>query len=135
MGTNKLHAVTLAGWDRLITTLSTNTAALPDLEKARTDLQKKMEEARALIGVQGTHPAAKQDATKRIAQVMDDGRQLATFLRSGVKQRFGKESEKVIEFGVKPFRSKRRASSPQPPTKQPPEPPATGGSSGPTTTG
>lgn len=137
MGTNKLHAVTLAGWDRLISTVSTNAAELPDLEKARTDLQKKMEEARALIGVQGTHQAAKQDATKRIAKVMDEGRQLATFLRSGVKQRFGKESEKVIEFGVKPFRSKRRTASPapQPPTNQPPEPPATGGSSGPTTTG
>jgi len=133
MGTNKDHAVQLARWEALLASIAANAAELPQLEAARTDLQRKMAEIQALQAQQGQHQAAKQDATKQIATAMKEARQLATFLGSGVKQRFGKESEKLIAFGLQPFRSKRRGPAEAPaPTPQDPAPPA-GSVSGPKT--
>src|SRR5258706_15388727 len=108
MGTNREHAVRLAQWEGLLTSVVANAAELPALEAARTDLQKKMEEIQALRVQHGLHQAAKQDALKKIASAIKEAQQLAAFLRTGVRQRFGKESEKLIEFGVPPFRSRKR---------------------------
>lgn len=127
MGTNKEHAVQLAQWESLLTSIAANAADLPQLELARTDLQKKLEEIQALRTLQGVHQAAKQDAVKKIAATIKEGKQLAVFLRTGVRQRFGKESEKLIEFGVPPFRGRRRTSA-TPPSESPV--PATGAAHG-----
>jgi hypothetical protein len=126
MGTNKQVAVFVSDWERLIATLAANASELPDLEKGRVDLQKQLEEIQAQIAAQGTHQAAKQEASKRIALAFKEGRQLAAFLRSGVKQRYGKDSEKVVEFGIPPFRTKRRT-TPAKPEPLEPAAPAIGG--------
>jgi len=108
MGTNKEHAVRLAQWEALITSLAASAAELPELEAARIGLQQKMESIQALRVQHGQHQAAKQDALQKISNEIKEGRQIVAFLRAGVKHRFGKESEELIQFGVPPFRSKRR---------------------------
>jgi hypothetical protein len=135
MGTNKGYAVFLAAWETLVNAATTNATVLPQLEKPRTDLQAKLVEIRTLIGEQGLHQASKQDAGKRVAKAIKEGQQLAAFLRSGIREHFGKESEKVIEFGFAPFRSKRRAPATTPAPPPTPEPPATDDTSGSTTKG
>jgi len=114
MGTNKDHAVQLTRWEALSASIAANAADLPQLETARTDLQRLMEEIQTLQAQKGQHQAAKQDATKRIVTAVREARQIAAFLNSGVKQRFGKESEKLIGFGLTPFRSRRRTATPAP---------------------
>jgi hypothetical protein len=66
--------------------------------------------------------ATKQEATKRLQAVLVEGRKLATFLRSGVKQRYGDRSEKLVEFGLAPVRPKAKATAEQKPTVTPPPP-------------
>ena len=67
--------------------------------------------------------ASKQDLSKQLRVVITEGDRLATLMRSAIKQHYGIRTEKVAEFGVKPFRGKpRKSKSPVPET---PEPPAT----------
>ena len=123
MGLNKRNAVHIAEWERLIASLEANAAELPHLEASRIELQQKLQQIQALSGEQAMHQAAKQEASKGVASAIQEGRHLATFLRTGAKQRFGKESEKMVEFGIAPYRgNKRRLPS------ETPEPPAPPGS-------
>lgn len=55
-----------------------------------------------------TAPATKQETTKRLRTLLAEGRKLATFLRAGVKQRYGNRAEKLVEFGLAPLRPKVR---------------------------
>lgn len=135
MGTNRQNAVYLAAWEALVKAVTANATALPQLDQPRANLQQKVEEIRGMIGEQGQHQAAKQDASKRIDKAITEGQQLAAFLRSGIRQHFGKDSEKIVEYGLAPFRGNRRASAPTTAPKPTPEPPATGDSSGSTTKG
>ncbi|HEX7185186.1 MAG TPA: hypothetical protein VF756_25395 [Thermoanaerobaculia bacterium] len=47
-----------------------------------------------------------------------EGRKLATFLRTGVKQHYGNRSEKLAEFDLQPFRGRKSQATP-PPEKRP----------------
>ena len=69
----------------------------------------------------GILDATKQDA-KRLQWLLAEGRKLATFLRGGVKQRYGDRSEKLVEFGLAPFRAKAKAKTEQKPPVTPPPP-------------
>ncbi len=65
--------------------------------------------------------AAKQDATQRLNDLLVEGRKLATFLRGGVKQRYGDKSEKLVEFDLAPARPKAKMPEPaKPPAPVPP---------------
>ena len=69
--------------------------------------------------------AAKQDATQRLNDLLTEGRKLVTFLRGGVKQRYGDKSEKLVEFDLAPARQRvktpkaAKTPSPPPPTPHP----------------
>lgn len=115
MAKNKRNAVYLAEWEKLIASLTANAAELPHLEASRVELQQKLQQVQALIGEQAMHQAAKQEASKGIATAIHEGRHLATFLRTGAKQRYGKDSEKMVEFGIPPFRGNKRRTPVEPP--------------------
>jgi len=67
---------------------------------------------------------AAAEATKNLQAVLVEGRKLATFLRGGVKQRYGDRSEKLVEFGLAPFPQKAKATvEPKPPVTPPPPTP------------
>jgi hypothetical protein len=63
---------------------------------------------------------------------MDEGRKLATYLRVGVKQNYGNRSEKLVEFGLRPLRTRRKSSATPPPPATP-TPTAPGATIPPTT--
>jgi hypothetical protein len=56
----------------------------------------------------------------KISESLEKGRKLATFLRTGIKQRYGNRSDKLAEFGVQPLRPRRQSV----PTAPPPGPEA-----------
>jgi hypothetical protein len=51
---------------------------------------------------------AKQEVSRRLAELMQEGNKLVTFLDAGVKQQYGNRAEKLVEFGLQPFRSRPR---------------------------
>lgn len=64
--------------------------------------------AKELTIEQANLTARKQEVSKRLAEVMKEGRTLSAFLKAGVKQHYGNRAEKLVEFGMQPFRSRAR---------------------------
>ena len=98
----------VTGWEQLLVALLANAPQFLHLEEQRTRLQQLLERARQLATEQDLHTAAKQEASKELEAVLLEGRKLATFLRNGVKDRYGNRNEKLVEFGLQPFRRRRR---------------------------
>jgi len=61
---------------------------------------------RDLTTEQARLTAAKQDVSQRIAELIDRSQKLLTFVDLGVKDHYGNRSEKLVEYGLQPFRRK-----------------------------
>jgi hypothetical protein len=69
---------------------------------------------------QAAQRAAKQEASRQLQERIIEGVRLANLLRQAVKQHYGIRSEKLAEFGLQPFRSRKRTPAPTPPSTPPP---------------
>jgi hypothetical protein len=118
------YGTTLNGWQRLLTSMEANPQDFRPLEAYRAQLQTKLDAARQAATEQAAMAAAKQDATKRLNDLLVEGRKLVTFLRGGIKQRYGDKSEKLVEFDLTPVRPKAKSTTDatKPPTPPPPPP-------------
>src|ERR1700712_2968975 len=103
-------------WERLNERLTANAGDLAHLETVRVQLQAMMEQARGIAAVQAAQMAAKQDASQKLKGVIAEGTRLATLLRANVRQHYGIRAEKLVEFGVKPFRGRKPKAKPEPGT-------------------
>ena len=101
----------LAG--RLRTVRTHGKLAFADLQDASGRFQ--------LFAQQAALMAAKQEVTKELQQVIQEGNALMKFLREGLKAYLGKDNEKLTEFGVQPFRGivRRVPKTPLPETVAP----------------
>ena len=111
----KTYADVVTGWVSLTAGLTANSVNLPHLETHRQELLQLLAEAQALNAQQAAQTAAKQETTKELQVVLEEGLKLATFLRVGVRQHYGNRSEKLVEFGLQPFRGRRVPPPPEPP--------------------
>jgi hypothetical protein len=110
----------LNGWEHLLASMEANAQDFPQLETYRAQLKTMLDNARAASAQQAAMDATKQEATKNLQAMLVQGRKLATFLRGGVKQRYGDKSEKLVEFGLAPVRPKAKATGEQKPPATPP---------------
>ena len=100
-------AVTRDSWLRLLPALIANAADIPHLEPQRLRLEVVTTEVGDLLTQQAALAATRQDVSKRLQALVVEGRQLTTFLRVGVKQRYGTRSEKLSAFHLQPFRGRK----------------------------
>ena len=121
MSKETTYAGMLGEWERWITALLANVAQLAHLELPRTELASLLARGRQLIQTQSELIAAKQDASRELREVMTEGQRLATVLRVSVRQFYGIDSEKLAEFGIQPFRGRRRKAAPETPPVETPE--------------
>jgi|SRR6185436_5036311 len=113
--------------------VAANAADLPHLELKRVRLEEVLGDVRGLTAEQASLTARKQEVSKSLAERMEEGNTLVAFIDVGVKQHYGKRSEKLAEFGLQPFRgrsrngpeSKRRKGKQKPAEEEPPAEPAT----------
>lgn len=105
----KSYAEIYGSWIGLAAGLAANEADLPHLDTPRQELMDLMAKAQDLLARQAAQAAAKQETTKQLQELIDQGLKLATFLRVGVKQHYGTRSEKLVEFHLQPFRGRRPA--------------------------
>jgi hypothetical protein len=96
-------------WRTLISPLAANAQDFPHLEAPRVRLTEISEEVGELFLQQSALSASKQEVSQRMQLLMTEGRQLAAFLRAGVKQRYGSRSEKLSAFNIQPFRGRKTA--------------------------
>jgi hypothetical protein len=85
-----------------------NAAELPGLDGVHRELSTVITELTELGIQQEAQTAAVQQTTKDIKERLLRGKLLATRLRSGVKSHYGTRTEKVIAFGIRPFRKPTR---------------------------
>jgi hypothetical protein len=125
MGIETTYKGKIEDWSHLQERLTANAADLAHLEVLRTQLGTVMEQARQIAATQAAQRAAKQTASKSLKSAIIEGDRLASLLRAAVKQHYGPSSEKVAEFGVQPFRGRKRTPKEKPtPTPAPAPGPA-----------
>jgi hypothetical protein len=108
----------LGEWQRLLAALLMNQGDLPFLETQRTQFETLVGQAEDYFQSQAALAASKQDASQKLASLVTECQRLATVVRFSLKQFYGPGAEKLVEFGIQPFRGRRKPTPPPPP---PPE--------------
>jgi hypothetical protein len=74
-----------------------------------------IEEIEKLLRERDFHEARKQEASKRINEILPEGSRAATLLRQMLKEEYGPDNEKLAEFKIQPFRGRKRRKKEAPP--------------------
>ncbi len=116
----------LGDWEQLHQILVENSVELPHLEASRLKLEAFLKQGLEIAAKQSMLRAEKQDASQRMKGIILDGQRLANVLRLSVREHLGIRSEKLIAYGVRPFRKRKatdKSKQPNPP-EQPGQPAA-----------
>lgn len=106
-------AETVGDWAALNEAVTPETTAgSPPLQRAHARLQDCLEEVRRLQAEQAEYQARKQEATRRINEVLEEGRRIASHIRRTLKVELGIRSEELVRFGIQPFRGRKFAKRP-----------------------
>jgi len=125
-GTKKAAALTrrqgqqIKEWRSVATATAANAADLPGAAVQLAALLEVINEVDKLLAEQATLRASKQMASQRLKELFNKGGKLSTVLKAIVRQRFGHGNDKLVEFGIQPFRSRPK------PTVVPIPPPEAG---------
>lgn len=92
------------GWAQTAAGVNANPAETEHLKPGTVRLEGLHTEAIELSQHQAALTTAKQEVTRKLRRVLREGDALADFIRTGARATFGKESEKMLEFGMQPFR-------------------------------
>lgn len=120
MAETRLYMNTVNGWDKMDTAVTANNQQVSHLEVILPKLRDRSQRARSLYAQYAAMMAAKQEVWKELQQVLEEGASVMRFLKEGVKDHYGKDNEKLVEFGVQPFRGIKRKRSEKPPATETP---------------
>ena len=110
----------LNGWEQVAAAQQDNAEELPGMETYRAKLLVLLEKARSLTNEHHTLTASKQEVSKDLQETIRQGQKLVDLMRTAAVERFGAESDKLVEFGVKPFRGRtRKPKAPDSPSPTP----------------
>src|SRR5262245_32442218 len=131
MGANTF-AETEKNLDLRLKALEANQEELPHMEVPRQRGAVILAEMKELRVKQASLTADKQTASKRLVVLNSEAQILMTSMDSAIRAQYGTRSEKLVEFGRKPFRSQPRVKvvlvdekgQPVKPGATPEEPPA-----------
>ncbi|HWM90410.1 MAG TPA: hypothetical protein VN493_06550 [Thermoanaerobaculia bacterium] len=115
MADERVYMNTVNGWDKMDAAVTANAEEVPQLEINLGKLRQKSALVRNLYVQHAALAAARQGVTQEMQQLIEEGESLVRFLREGVKAHYGKRSEKLVEFGVQPLRSRTRKKASEPP--------------------
>ena len=62
--------------------------------------------------------ASKQELVQQIKAALREGDAVADFLKTGARAHYGSDSEKLVEFGIQPFRGRRSKKTELPPAPE-----------------
>jgi hypothetical protein len=100
-------------WRHLIKALLANIGELPHLEAPRAKLEAMFFLALELVSEQRTFSARRQEASRKLQELLMEGRRLADFLQTGIREHYGTRAEKLSEFGLPPFRGRKPSKPPE----------------------
>ena len=114
-----MHKV--AGWEVTGTGLTANQAQFPHLDGHRQELLEATAHFKELSTQFNALTTSKQDVNKDMQALFRRVETLVAYLRTAVRQHYGKDSEKLIEFGLQPYRG-GRTPAPKVPLPEAPKP-------------
>lgn len=100
---------------RLLGALEANREELPQLEPFRLKLVGIFTQVLEVFQQQAALKASKQESSKRLRQLLGEGQRVATVARVAIKEHYGVREEKVVEFGLQPFRGRKTPTLPEAP--------------------
>lgn len=105
-------------WDQTTSAVQMK-EVLEHLTVPRIELQDLTLEGRRLVLEQAALEARRQEVTARLKELLQQGDTLTDFLRTGIRQYYGYQSETLVEFGIQPLRNVGRKKKPAPPPPSP----------------
>ena len=93
-------------WRNVATATAANASDLPGTEIRLTALEGVITEVDTILSEQATFQASKQMTSQRLKTLVNQGDKLTTVLKAMVKQHYGNGNDKLVEFGIKPLRSR-----------------------------
>ena len=114
MGDNTQDAF-IAEWRRLLKPRANNNGEIPHLDGHWTKLETVLTNIDAIETQQAILTAAKQESTQQLNAQITEGRKIATFLKAGLREHYGRRAEKLAEYGMQPFRGFKK--KPEEPTE------------------
>jgi hypothetical protein len=106
-------------WTTVSGSVTANAADLPQAAIPLAALDKIISEADQIFVDQAAFRASKQVTSQRLLTLFDQGDKLATVLKVLVKQHYGNGSDKLVEFGIQPLRTRPKATVVPTPTPAP----------------
>ena len=106
------YAGMLGDLQRLLTSLTANSADLPHLETPRLKLERLLAQAQEVTKQQSAAAAVKQEASEQLQTMVTEGNRLGNVLRVMLKEHYGVRAPKLAEFGLQPFRGRSRKGTP-----------------------
>jgi hypothetical protein len=99
---------TLGEMQQFKESMSANAEKLKPYEETRLKFDGLVTQAQGLSQQQASLTAAKQEISKKLQETLNEAQRVATVLRFAVKELFGRDSEKLVEFRLQPFRGRSR---------------------------
>jgi hypothetical protein len=109
----------LNAFQHRLNALEVNINELQHLDSRRLKLQEIHKAAIVAFQDQSAATAAKQDASRRLEDLLSEGQTVMTFLSAGIREHYGKDSEKLAEFKLQPFRGRRASAESKKKEKKP----------------
>jgi len=105
----------LNGWEQVAKAQETYAAEIPHMEVPLAKLRGMLEQARGLTNEHHNLTATKLEVSKSLQKTIKQGQKLVDLMRTAAVERFGADSDKLVEFGVKPFRGRAKKAVTKPP--------------------
>jgi septal ring factor EnvC (AmiA/AmiB activator) len=97
-----VFAARLNDWQKLVDNLKPHLAEMPNLAADHATLTGLIDQTLALQGQQDVHLASLRDVVSQRNELAKQARKARNRLAAGLQSAFDHESDKLIEFGVKP---------------------------------
>jgi hypothetical protein len=105
----------LNGWEQVAAAQEANAAVIPHMEAPLAKLRVLIEQAQSLTNEHHALTASKQDVSKDLQKTIRQGQKLVDLMRTAAVEQFGAESEKLVAWGVQPFRGRAKKAVTKPP--------------------
>jgi hypothetical protein len=96
-------------WEKLTQSVDPEELAdSPMLLRYSQQLREALEEIQKLSLEQSYHEAQKRAATRRITEILEQGRITATAMKVGLRLRLGNRSAELLRYGIRPFHRRKK---------------------------
>jgi hypothetical protein len=108
----------LTDWEKLLKNVTDTSAELPNMDVYKNALDQLLGGAKDSLALAAARIGVKQQETKERQELLKQGKEAASKLRSAIKAHFGPKSERLLQYGIKPIRNRPKKVT-QPVTEKP----------------